>query len=459
MNQPIMKISKLFYLVCITVLIASCSDKPKLETALIKGEVTVADSIDNTGDYSGIEVIIAYQKSIDSKTDTLFSKLTNKSGVITGKVNFPKKGVYPVYFYRNGNKVGASQFILSDNDTLSFSAELPALDRTLQVNSHEHRAMGTFNRIDRNFKRVSAYINAGAVEDSLVTDEVFKWSEIYWEVATKNQNTIASNLAASESIRLMSIINKPLMMKRIDESLQQEGRIFIASNFGFSYVSKQQGIDRGVSYLDSLMNLTEDEDIILNLTQQKIEAYYDSSRVEEAKVSLEEFEKNYKTNQRAMDWAKNIGYDLAYLAPGYRVPDFSFNTQEGDSINSSTLIGKPYILEITPVASRLYQNQYDRTVVIHQIYQNYDLEIFTIPLDRSEVTVNAFFDERVKHWKVAAFDSFDIQDLIETFNVTDVPTRILVDQKGNIVRKYVTTEFTDVIQGMNTIINQTKRES
>jgi glutathione peroxidase-family protein len=147
------------------------------------------------------------------------------------------------------------------------------------------------------------------------------------------------------------------------------------------------------------------------------------------------------------------------LAPGFRVPDFSFTTQEGDSINSSTLIGKPYIIEITPVASRLYQDQYDRTVVIHQIYQNYDLEIFTIPLDRSEVTVNAFFEERVKHWGVAAFGTFDIQKLIETFNVTDVPTRILVDQNGNIVRKYVASEFTDVIQGMNTVINQSKIES
>ena len=70
-----------------------------------------------------------------------------------------------------------------------------------------------------------------------------------------------------------------------------------------------------------------------------------------------------------------------------------------------------------------------------------------------------FFEERVRHWDVASFGSFDIQKLIETFNVTDVPTRILVDQNGNIVRKYVTTEFTDVIQGMNSVINQNKKEN
>lgn len=454
-----MKITRLFYLILVTVFVANCSNDPEWETALLNGKITVADSIDSSKDYSGIEVMITYQNSINSGPDTLFSESTNKQGELKGKIEFPKKGVYPVYLYRNGNQVGATQFILSDNDTLTFSAELPGVSQTLQVNSREHRAMETFNRIDRNFKRVSAYISAGAVEDSLIYDEIFKWSDVYWEVAQKNKNTIASNLAASESVRLLNIINKPLMMERIDEALQEEGRIFVASNYGFPQVSRVNGIERGVSYLDSLASLTEDEEIILSLSQRKIEAYYDSSRVEEAKNSLQAFEKEYEDNVNAMEWAKNIGYDLAYLAPGYRVPEFNFITQEGDSVNASSLVGKPYILEITPVASRLYQNQYDRTVVIHQIYQNYDLEIFTIPLDRSEVTVNAFFEERVQHWSIAAFDSFDIQKLIETFNVTDVPTRILVDQKGNIVRKYVTTEFTDVIQGMSTIINQTKRES
>ena len=454
-----MKITNLFYLALITVFIANCSSDPKWETALLNGKITVADSVDNTGDYSDIEVLITYQESIDSQVDTLFSKKTNKTGIVKGKVKFPEKGVYPVFLKRYGNQVAATQFILADKDTLTFSGELPGLNQNFEVDSREHRAMNTYNRIAKGFTRVSAYISAGAVEDSLIYGEVLKWSNLFWEIAQKDENTLASNLASSESVRLLNMINKDLMMERIDEALQYEGRIIIAANYGFPYLSKNKGLDRGISFLDSLSQLTDSEDAILNLDQRKIEAFYDSSRVEEAKVSLERFERKYKGNSNAMEWAKIIGYDLSYLAPGYRIPKFDFVTQEGDSINAASLIGKPYILEITPIASRLYQNQYDRTVVIHQIYQNYDLEIFTIPLDKSEVTVNAFFEERVKHWSVAAFDSFDIQKLVETFNVTDVPTRILVDQKGNIVRKYVATEFTDVIQGMNTIINQTKRES
>jgi thiol-disulfide isomerase/thioredoxin len=454
-----MDIRKVFYLVFLTTILSNCSSEPELEKAILEGKFSVADSIDNTGDYSGIQLIITYQENVDAAIDTLFNKETNKDGIIKGKVEFPRKNIYPVFIKRNGNQVGATQFILADKDTLKFSGELPGLDKNFELSSREQNAMDTFNRINRGFNRVTAYINAGAVEDSLLYDEVLKWSDLFWEVAQKNPNTLAANLSTSESVRLLDIIDKDKMMKRIDESLENEDMIFVAVNYGFPHLSDKNGLNNGISYLDSLADLTNDEDLILGLEQKKIEVMYDSSRVEEAKLALEQFEKKYKNKANAMGWAKNIGYDLAYLAPGFRVPSFSFVTQEGDSVNSSTLLGKPYIIEITPVASRLYQNQYDRTMVIHQIYQNYDLEIFTIPLDRSEVTVNAFFDERIKHWGVAAFGTFDIQELIEKFNVTDVPTRILIDQNGNIVRKYVGREFTDVIQGMNTVVNQSKNQN
>lgn len=454
-----MKNKYLYFLASFILLITACSKDSDWSTAYIDGTFTVADSLDNTGDYSDIQMFITHMEDANSAQDTLFNKFSNRQGVIKGKVKFPKKGIYPVYIKRNGNNIGATQFILADKDTLKFSGELPGLEQNFTLTSREHTAMNTFNRIDRAFQRVAGLINAGALADSLIYDELLKWSDIFWDMYEKNEKTLAGNLSASESVRIMGLIDQPKMLTRIDEALSDEQNIYIASNYGFPYVSRLRGIDSGVRYLDSLMELTEDKSTILNLSQKKIEAYYDSSRIDEAKASLERFERSFKNNSDAMDWAKDIGYDLSYLAPGYRTPDFSFVTQEGDSVNSSTLIGKPYILEITPVASSLYQSQYDRTVVIHQIYQNYDLEIFTIPLDRSEVTVNAFFEERVKHWPVAAFDSFDIQKLIEVFNVTDVPTRILVDRKGNIVRKYVTTEFTDVIQGMNTIINQNDRES
>jgi len=122
---------------------------------------------------------------------------------------------------------------------------------------------------------------------------------------------------------------------------------------------------------------------------------------------------------------------------------------ECDTINNEVLKGDTYILEISPLANYEYQNDYDRTLIINEIYKNYGLKIFTIPLDQSELTVNAFFEERRKTWSVAQIGTFDVQQIIQKFNVVQVPTRLLVDKDGVLIRKYERGEFKDVIQGLN----------
>ncbi len=432
----------------------NCSSQPEWDTVLIEGKISVADSIDSTGDFSGFRVDIAYTKPGTSQVDTLFSYTTKKDGVIKGRVKFPEQGLYPVLISRNGNPIGAIQFILADNDTISFSAVLPDITQSFTVDSREQRAMDDYNRINKNFRRVVAYINAGAVADSAIQDEIAKWSALFWEIKQEHNGTFASNLAARESIRLLSTINKEAMMGALNTSLESERMITVAMDFGLEYVSNKSGVEGGTNYLDSLKRLTKNKDILRLVSQKQIKYNFDSSRVSFARELLTNFKKEFEDDSLAMRWAKIIGYDLNYLAPGFQVPEFSFITQRGDTVNSNSMVGKAYILEITPVASRMYQNQYDRAVVIHQIYRNYNLEILTVPLDESEVTVTAFFEERVKHWPVARLGSFDIKDLIEKFNITDVPTRILVDQSGTIVKKYVAGDFADVLDGLSTIINQ-----
>jgi thioredoxin-related protein len=82
------------------------------------------------------------------------------------------------------------------------------------------------------------------------------------------------------------------------------------------------------------------------------------------------------------------------------------------------------------------------------------LEVVTLPLDENQVTVDAFFEERVKPWPVADAKAFDRQELLKKFNIRMIPTRFLIDEDGQIIRKYVGNEFDDVIQGIQKIINK-----
>jgi len=106
----------------------------------------------------------------------------------------------------------------------------------------------------------------------------------------------------------------------------------------------------------------------------------------------------------------------------------------------------------------LYQQQFDRNIAIYHIYKNYGLEFLTVPFDATEVILNAFFDERARLWPFAQPGTFNTDDLREKFNLNTLPTRILVDKNGIIVRKYEGTEFNDIVRGLQIVLTDINEE-
>jgi hypothetical protein len=181
---------------------------------------------------------------------------------------------------------------------------------------------------------------------------------------------------------------------------------------------------------------------------------YDSARVDRSRQELEEFRERFAGNQVADFWIERFEYDLERLAPGADMPAFVIEDLDGQSITNSSLSGQPYILEFTRLDNLLYQDQFDRNVAIHHIYKNYGVDFITIPFDASEIVIDAFFEERAQLWPVALPGTFDRDELIERFNINVIPTRILVDASGRVVRKYEGTEYNDIISGLRHVINR-----
>lgn len=433
----------------VSIVAVSCSYSPELNKTVVKGTITITDSLDASDDYSGIGVTLINRDSAENEADTLLDLTSDRSGYFEGLVQFPQKKTYELGFSRDGAKLGTVGAILAENDTLNIAGELPDLENTLTLQSREHDALKTLNRVENSFQRVSSFIRGGAIPDSMLVLEFDKWSNLYWEVFEKNKNTLASYLAAEQSAWLLSGWDDERMLKRIDQALPAEPIISVAMKLGTPYIAKSKGFEAASNYLDSLSQITTNESLQEAILRDKIKMYFDSSRVKEAKSLLNNYENEYAEKANSQEWAKRIRYDLNYLAPGVSAPEFTFVTADGDSINKEMLNGQVYILEISPLANKEYQADLDRTVVIHEIYKNYGLKIFTIPLDQSEITVNAFFEERRKVWPIAKLGSFNVQEIIEKFNITQVPTRLLIDKDGALIRKYVRDEFQDVIHGLN----------
>lgn len=437
----------------------SGSDDVKESSALIRGTINVDEQLDSSGDFSGIELLITDRSMVSGNQDTLFYSITDSTGNFEETVKFQESGIYQMAILRNNNLFGVQNFILAPNDTISFNATLPDLASSSSLTSSENDLYQTVERVDRNFNRVARFINAGAVSADSVELELAKWSDIYWDVYQKYPGTYASMVAGNSSVTVARSWNDSLMVERSEQLLESEGFLRSSTrNVLSEYFAETGGIEEVLRFYEKLEALAKNERQKMEVRIDRIDFLYDSSLTVEANEYLSQFREFHSDNPDAMEWAENKSYDLEFLSPGSVFPDFGFSTLAGDSISSQSLKGSPYLLEVTRLDNSLYQQQYERTVAIHQIYSNFGLKIITVPLAVSPVALRAFYEERGMIWTVAQPGSFDTEEFIERFNVNQVPTRFLVNDKGEMVRRYVGNEYDDIVRGLQLIITQNNQQ-
>ncbi len=426
----------------------SCSQSPEILETEFTANVTVADSIDHTGDYSGFQFLIFNRININDPIDTLFIGSTDSTGFLEGTIEFERSGAYPVQLSRNGRNLASLRFILADDDTITFNAEFPDLDQTLEIDSRENRAVEVFDRVDASFNRVNMFIQAGQVSTEEIPVEYKKFADLFWDVYEDKKGTFASKFAFEKAITLLEAVDQEEMMRKINTSFDEDYAFAMAVTLGKQFVAESEGFDATIAYLDSVKSLTKEEDIQRTFDQASIKLHLDSLYVEEARDLLTTFERKYEDDENYSFWYKNLRFELYELTPGEAVPEFEFTTSEGDTVNNTSLIGQPYVLEFTLMANQLYQQQYDESTVIYQLYAPQGLQYYTIPFDESANTIIGFFQERDRFWSIAEPPSVDRQKITDDFNIQFYPTRILVDAEGKMVRKYIGEEFEGIIPGI-----------
>jgi hypothetical protein len=432
----------------------ACSRTPeKLETRFA-ANISVADSIDQTGDYSGFSFLVYNRLSVNDPIDTLFYGVTDTTGFVEGTIPFESPGAYPLQISRNGVNLSSMRLLLADNDTIRFSGEFPDLSTTLEIDSRENRAMEVYERVDNGFNRVNFFIQNGQVENEEIPAELQKWVDLYWEVYQDKKGTFASKFALESAITLLEKFDRKQMFEKLNQAFEEDYSYALAVTYGKEFVADTRGFDAAVMYLDSVKSLSKEEEVKQAFERASIKLHLDSAFVETARELLTKYERTYEDEEEYSFWYKNIRFELYELAPGTSIPEFEFITAAGDTVNNTKLLGTPYVLEFTLMANSLYQQQYDESTVVYQLFGPQGLSYFTVPFDESVNTIIAFFNERDRFWPVADPPTFDKQQLKDDFNIQYFPTRILVDAQGNLVRKYIGEEFDGMIPGITkTLMN------
>ena len=130
----------LFIVFLIALFGVACSSEPDQKQTHIQGQITVDSEIDPYGDFSGIELLVAFQDREGELRDTLFYSVTDSLGNFSGTATIEERSIYPVVVSRGGNIVGVINMVLADSDSIEFNAELPDLPNTATVSSRENDA-------------------------------------------------------------------------------------------------------------------------------------------------------------------------------------------------------------------------------------------------------------------------------------------------------------------------------
>lgn len=457
MLKKLLRISPLFV---VFLMAWACSRAPEKPSAIVKGRITVDPKVDNSGDYSGIGVTVIFKKDTASNADTLFHAVTDTAGYFNGTAHFDQRGQYPMLISRNDQTIATSSVILGNKDTVSIKGQLPDFVETMKIKSRENTAFTTFLNVQNNYRRVLKYLNAGVLPQDTIPSLVKTWSKLFWSVHKDYPNTMASERSAVVTLNLLQGFNDKMLLQKYD-SLDAKSPVRIETIGALTAASADvRGLQRTVQYLDSLSGNTSNPKYAMVLTKSKIDLLYDSTQINQARDALTLFRQKYdKKFKDAASWSKYLQFDLDNLAPGMKMPDFKVWTEKGDTISNKTLKGKPYILEITGLGNPLYQSQYANVQAIALVYKKFGLQMLTIPIDQSQVTIDTFYKKRGgAQWPVAAAGAYKHSDMLKKLNIEYIPTRFVVDAQGNIVKKYITTNLDQIIAGLKIAFKKQQQE-
>jgi len=455
-----MKKSAGFLLLSGLILISSCN-RHEEETSLITwihGSITVDPEVDASGDYGGIELLILEPEQREGVRDTIFYSQTDTDGSYSGEAAFDVNSLYTMRISRRNNELARVDLVLAEHDTIHFDAELPDIESSYSITSEENDLFESYNRLRTGVNRLYQFAGAGVVTGDSLNTELRKWGDLFWDLYEKNPDRYAGRQAAMASIQIVDGLDSDLMISRLRSALDRDPLFIpVATAIGTQYYAEQHDLDYALAWIDTLKGRS-DQDQLMNLEMTRIKLLYDSARVDAAKLEFDQFREAFGDEEQAATWIDRFEEDLETFAPGSPLPDFRLTSLEGDTLTRDTLIGSAYVLEFSRLDNRLYLDQFDRSTILHHIYKNYGIDFITVPIAATESLINAFFEERPRLWTVIQPDTFDPEDLRSRFNLNVLPTRILVDREGRVVRKYEGTEYSDIIRGFQSILTTHSEE-
>lgn len=401
----------------------------------VSGRLTIRADADSTADFSDFEVVVA--SNIEGDIDTLGVAFTDTDGRFAMGVRAQDRGIYPLVLSRGGQTLAIEEIVIADGDSVRVTAAFPLDGRSVRIVSKENAAWSAY-------KNTKAQYNRGVLElvqsnpnysEQDMARLLGQTSSILWGLQQTYPGTFGSLVANAEAVVMMEGWDDSLAVARAAEiSKTHPSKVEIVRAVRRS-VARLSGQRAAVAFIRSHIDGMDPEKDAALLAEVVV-AHMDSLQQAEAIQVARELQSTYP-NTAWKDWAGSAIYESQNLLPGMQAPDFSLIDVNGDVIDREAFADQYYMLEFYTPTHPLFQEELGLRQAMLNALDESVFEAISISVDPDSAYNEALLDGRNLQGRFVFEPDGQESAVAVAYNVNLIPTRILVDPSGRIVKKYV----------------------
>lgn len=418
-----------------------CQRTPDTVQSYVDGQITVRSDIDATGDYSGFRVLVADANG--RAVDTLGTTTTGPDGRFEMVVTAPERGIYPFMIWgRQGRqRLAATDYVVADGDSATLNVELPLNGQRFFVRSSENAALSAYrNTMAQHRRTLVGRLQTDAGDTTAMSRSIRQTSSTLWNLQDTFPGAYASQLAATESLSLLSGWNDSLLVARVKEIEPSNPRFVEAAQIARRAAARLHGQDAALDLLDTFERRAQTNEQRAGVQSARVRAFIDSLQ-SEAALSAAQTLRNEYPNTRWAEWADRAAYEVNNLLPGTEAPNLRTKTVAGDSLSLRSFRGRPVVLEYYRPGNDLFGRQLSTRNTLYRATRPDSVAFVAISVEPDTLLHEAFMENRsFSGHHVIASGGLD-DPLAEAYNVATVPSRVLIDEEGKIVGRYSGAAF------------------
>lgn len=424
-------------------------------TSYLEGRLTVDPEIDPTPDYSGFEVLVAIQDTLDG-IDTLGYAVTDTSGAFRMTVTAPERGVYPLYVSRRGTLLKEDRLAVAEGDSAMLTARFPVeANRSLRIRSKENAAWTAYTNSKAQYNTAMLrMLDEGAYDAVRARQNVSQASAILWSLRDNYAGTIGAEIAAAESVIMLDGWDDSLLVARARQVEPSNPSFVEVARAARRAQARLAGQEAALALVRELQAKATDDATKAGIASEVVVAYADSLRRDDALAAARALKADYDDTPWAA-WADRAIYEIEHLMPGLPAPAFALTARDGRPVSLAGLRGRLVVLEFYRPEDPDFQRQLALRNALAAAVGEDTLQFVSVSLLPDTLLNDAFAEGR-------AFPGLHViapqgveSDVARAYNVSVLPTRVLIDRDGSIVRKYVGGTLARLQEDLVAILSET----